>query len=66
MDAPYLTNPSNDTAGVTTDDPPAAHNAAADESAARHGRCAQLHLPTGDTCALPRGHEASCTFSPAG
>ena len=42
------------------------HNASVDESAARLGACAQVHLPTGAMCILRHGHEGSCEFSPAG
>jgi hypothetical protein len=48
---------------LVPNNPPAAHNAAVDEGAARRGRCAQIHLPTGGTCAMRRGHEGSCEFS---
>jgi hypothetical protein len=36
-----------------------------DESAARQGGCAQVHLPTGAMCTLQHGHEGSCEFSQA-
>lgn len=42
------------------------HNASVDEDAARQGGCAQVHLPTGRMCSLPRAHAESCEFSPAG
>jgi hypothetical protein len=45
---------------------PEVHNASVDESAARQGGCAQVHLPTGGMCTLRHGHEGSCEFSPAG
>jgi hypothetical protein len=54
-----------DSAERASDDPLRAHNAAVDESALRRGRCAQVHLPTGDICAMRAGHEGSCTFGPA-
>ena len=38
------------------------HNASVDEEVARTGGCAQVHLPTGRTCALEHGHEGSCHF----
>ena len=41
------------------------HNASVDEDAARKGACAQVHLPTGRMCILPRGHRESCDFIPA-
>ena len=55
----------SDATSGTPDNPPAAHNAATDEPAARQGRCAQIHLPTGDVCTRGRGHAASCSFEPA-
>jgi hypothetical protein len=60
MDSPSVSD--RKTAVPLAADPSAAHNAAEDEGAARQGRCAQIHLPTGDTCSMPRGHEGSCTF----
>ena len=38
------------------------HNVSVDEELARSGGCAQVHLPTGRTCALEQGHEGSCHF----
>jgi len=38
------------------------HNASVDEFAASQGECAQVHLPTGRMCTLPRGHRGSCRF----
>jgi hypothetical protein len=64
MDAPSVSD--HGTAVSVLTNPSAAHNAAEDEDAARLGRCAQIHLPTGGTCEMQRGHEGSCTFSPAG
>jgi len=47
------------------DELPEVHNASVDESAARQGGCAQVHLPTGAMCTLQHGHEGSCEFSQA-
>jgi hypothetical protein len=55
----------DDAIGDASINPPAAHNAATDEPAARQGRCAQIHLPTGSMCTRGRGHAASCTFKTA-
>ncbi|GAA2482168.1 hypothetical protein GCM10009858_19900 [Terrabacter carboxydivorans] len=41
------------------------HNPSVDESAARHGACAQVHLATGAMCVMRRGHAGSCEFTPA-
>lgn len=41
------------------------HNPSVDESAARQGACAQVHLPTGSMCVMRRGHVGSCEFTPA-
>jgi hypothetical protein len=57
------THPKHDPADLLTNNPSAAHNAAVDEGAARRGRCAQIHLPTGDMCAMRRGHKGSCKFT---
>jgi hypothetical protein len=38
------------------------HNASMDETVAEAGGCAQVHLPTGRTCALPHGHDGTCQF----
>jgi hypothetical protein len=38
------------------------HNASVDHDAATEGCCAQVHLPSGRMCTLPRGHEGSCEF----
>jgi hypothetical protein len=51
-----------DAATPHTSDPPRLHNASVDEDAARHGGCAQVHLPTGRMCTLRHGHEGSCEF----
>ncbi|GAA1916512.1 hypothetical protein [Nocardioides marmoribigeumensis] len=59
-------HPDHDAAQLTAADPLTVHNAAVDEGAARGGGCAQVHLPTGATCILPRGHEGSCAFSEGG
>ncbi|HEY5249949.1 MAG TPA: hypothetical protein VIJ15_16030 [Dermatophilaceae bacterium] len=40
----------------------AMHNASVNEVAARQGKCAQVHLPTGRMCHLPHGHKGSCVF----
>jgi hypothetical protein len=41
------------------------HNASMDQAVAEAGGCAQVHLPTGRTCALQHGHEGTCQFIPA-
>ena len=69
LGGPFMDTPSVSDQGTAVSvlpNPSAAHNAAEDEGAARLGRCAQIHLPTGGTCEMHRGHEGSCTFSPAG
>ena len=40
----------------------AMHNSSVNEVAAREGKCAQVHLPTGRRCTLPHGHPGSCDF----
>src|SRR4051794_26385862 len=32
------------------------------EDVAKAGRCANVHLPTGRTCILPKRHRGSCDF----
>jgi hypothetical protein len=32
------------------------------EDVAKAGRCANVHLPTGRTCTLPKRHRGSCDF----
>ena len=32
------------------------------EDVAKAGRCANVHLPTGRTCTLPKRHPGSCNF----
>jgi hypothetical protein len=32
------------------------------EDVAQAGRCANVHLPTGRTCTLPKRHPGSCDF----
>ena len=54
-----------DTAVRPVADSSAMHNASVDEDAARMGACAQVHLPTGRMCILPRSHRGSCNFIPA-
>jgi hypothetical protein len=41
---------------------PDAHNVSVDESVCGDGGCGQVHLPTGRTCTLEHGHDASCDF----
>ena len=63
MGAPaYL---STDTAARRGADISEMHNASVDEVAARKGACAQVHLPTGRMCILPKSHQGSCDFIPA-
>lgn len=57
-----LAHPSTDAAVHRIPNTSEMHNASVDEVAAREGECAQVHLPTGRTCALPHGHERSCEF----
>jgi len=38
------------------------HNVSMDETVAEAGGCAQVHLPTGRTCALQHGHDGTCQF----
>jgi len=40
------------------------HNASVDEDVAEAGDCGQVHLATGRTCTLERGHDGSCSFVP--
>jgi hypothetical protein len=40
------------------------HNPSVDEQVAEVGACGQVHLQTGRTCTLDRGHEGSCNFIP--
>jgi hypothetical protein len=40
------------------------HNASVDDKAAETGACGQLHLPSGRTCTLVRGHKGACDFVP--
>jgi hypothetical protein len=51
---------------VPAQDRPEAHNASVDEALADAGGCAQIHLASGRTCTLRRGHEGSCHFVPRG
>jgi hypothetical protein len=55
---------STDAAARRARDTSAMHNASVNEDAARLGACAQVHLPTGRMCTLPRSHRGSCDFRP--
>jgi hypothetical protein len=60
MGAPQQSN--TDPVAPRTADRPEMHNVSVDEFAAREGRCAQVHLPTGRMCAMPHAHNGSCEF----
>lgn len=38
------------------------HNISVEESTARRGACARIHVPTGRICTLPHQHPGSCHF----
>jgi hypothetical protein len=52
--------------GIPPKDRPEAHNASVDEDLAKADGCGQVHLASGRTCTLSRGHEGSCHFIPRG
>jgi hypothetical protein len=53
-------NPVND--HLDRDDRPELHVPSIDEDVALQGECGRVHLPTGDTCRMPRHHAGSCQF----
>lgn len=40
------------------------HNLSVEESVAKQGACARIHVPTGRVCTLPHKHSGSCHFVP--
>jgi hypothetical protein len=40
------------------------HNLAIEETVAKQGACARIHVPTGRICTLPHKHSGSCSFVP--
>ena len=62
-----MNNPEHTAAGTpqpysNNEAPPDISSTHVREDVAQAGRCANVHLPTGRTCTLPKRHPGSCDF----